>query len=189
MDDMDDIEFGDSEQPEEKPAREPLMVTFRKREPQEFYDELRAKLAKKGVDLDKVPHLSSINDPPACFRLAYKDYKEDVLLHAWHEWLGCSVATDLPYRFDMPGEPNYCRDCPTKFKLRAHGEGACGFPGVRFEVVESFGEKETVGVSRAPEVRPAGMYFADGLVVPYEANLWPDVNPGIERLKAEDAAQ
>jgi hypothetical protein len=187
--DIDDIEFGDSEEPEERPAREPLMVTFRQRAPQEFYEELRAKLARKGVDLSKVPHLSDIDNPPACFRHAYRDYPEDALMHAWHEWLGCAVGTDLPYRFDMPGEPNYCRDCPVKFKMEAHAAGQCSFPSVRYEVVESFGEKETVGVSRAPEVRPAGMYFADKLVVPFDANLWPELTPEMERLRLADKGE
>lgn len=191
MADLDDIEFGDSEEDEvyEKPARDPLMVTFRQREPGEFYEELRAKLLRKDVDLDRIPHKSGINNPPSCFRYAYRDYPEDVLMHAWHEWLGCAVATDLPYRFDMPGEPNYCRDCPVKFKMECHEAGQCGFPGVRYEVVESYGEKETVGVSRAPEVRPAGMYFSSGMVIPYEANIWPELEPEIDRLREQDMKQ
>jgi hypothetical protein len=118
------------------------------------YDDLRRHLEEKGVDYDRLPKLSSIDSPPACF--VYRARGDVAKARTdYVAWLRlASETSDINYRFDMPAEVNYCRDCTPAFKKEAAAAGACQFPHVKFEIVQCMGEKEMVGVSRGEAVAP-----------------------------------
>lgn len=114
-----------------------------------FYARLDHELQRRGVDLDKLERLTPPGGTPPCFKLAGTNY--DVWL-ASASLLGATV----PYRYDMPAEPNYCWDCGPAFKGKAKKAGVCRFPGTRFERVQTVirdehrkvVEVEIVGISR-----------------------------------------
>lgn len=159
------------------------MIETRERA-QSFIDDLRKRLEKKGLLWDRLPHATDIDTPPSCFLFkAGGDRK--AALRMWHEWLEAAVeTTDLPYRYDQPRDPNFCIDCTSGFRGEAQRAGACQFRVV-FEARQCLGEREVVGVSRSPEVPPAGNYelFAD-LVVPREA-LTPEIQVYLAKIEAK----
>ncbi len=136
--------------------------------PEVFYANLRRKIESKGINFDNLPHLSSIGVPPACFVSAYRGDRA-AALKAYHEWLSSASMTEIKYRFDMPGEPNYCHDCTFAMKEASMKAGTCKFPGTVFELNRAFGEKELTGVSRSAMVRPDNWYGFEGMEVPYDA--------------------
>jgi hypothetical protein len=122
------------------------------------YNDLRRHLEEKGVDYDRLPKLSSIECPPACFVYRARGDVEQARTD-YIAWLRlASETSDINYRFDMPAEVNYCRDCTPAFKKEAEAAGACQFPHVKFEVVQCMGEKEMIGVSRGEPVSPKGYW-------------------------------
>jgi len=122
------------------------------------YDDLRRHLEEKGVDYDRLPKLSSIEEPPRCFLYRARGDVEQARTD-YIAWLRlASETSDINYRFDMPAEVNYCRDCTPAFKKEAEAAGACQFPHVKFEVVQCMGEKEMIGVSRGEPVSPKGYW-------------------------------
>src|ERR1035437_996720 len=122
------------------------------------YDNLRRRLEEKGIDYDRMQKLSSIESPPACFRYRACGDVEQARAD-YVTWLRlASETSDINYRFDMPAEVNYCRDCTPKFQKEAIAAGACQFPHVKFEVVQFLGEKEMIGVSRGEPVSPKGYW-------------------------------
>lgn len=115
---------------------------------EKFFVKLKRRLSSIGVRYEKLTKLTADGDSPPCFKIAGADYDE---------WLAAaSLTSDVPYRYDMPAEPNYCRDCTVGFRGRAIRAGACRFSNLRFEIASSNGEKEVVGVSRSPTVIPTG---------------------------------
>jgi len=133
----------------------------RESSPQKFYAKLNRRLAAIGVRYERLTKKTEEGDAPPCFKLVKADYDS---------WLSAaSLTTDIPYRYDLPGEANYCRDCTIGFKHRATLAGACLFPNVAFETVQSNGEKEVVGVSRSPQVAPDGYRVYRGLLVDDDA--------------------
>lgn len=117
---------------------------------QRFYARLRHELAVRGVDYDSLPKLTPEGDVPRC----YSAFKAP-----FSDWLASAslVGATVPYRYDMPAEPNYCYDCTRRFKARAVAARVCNFPNAKFEpvqiVISEEGGKETevsiVGVSRS----------------------------------------
>lgn len=97
--------------------------------------------------------LTPVGSAPPCFR--HSDTSYDAWL-ASASLLGALV----PYRYDMPAEPNYCHDCVARHKQRAQAAGVCMFPNTRFEkrrtiIRDDQGkttEIEVVGVSRSKTV-------------------------------------
>jgi len=124
------------------------------------YTKLRRKLSNIGVRVEYLTTKTDDHESPPCFKLANTSFKE---------WLEAASLTDLPYRFSMPGEINYCRDCLPAFKAMAHASNACLFPQTTFERVRTFDEKELVGVSRSKEVAPTGYTLYNQLTVDEEA--------------------
>lgn len=122
--------------------------------PLRFYARLRHQLELRGLDYDALPRLTEPGKAPPCFS------RFRVPFDAWLASASMLGAT-VPYRSDMPGEPNYCRDCTVKFKAFAEKRGACVFPGTKFEHVHTLApgedgrkvpEVEVVGASRPPRV-------------------------------------
>lgn len=118
-----------------------------------FYARLRTELAKRGISYADLPKFTSEGQSPPCFTEA------KVPFDMWLSSASLLRAT-VPYRFDMPAEPNYCYDCRSAFKKAAIKARTCLFPHSKFERVQtvirderrpSF-EVETVGVSRNPEL-------------------------------------
>lgn len=133
----------------------------RESSPGKFYVKLRRRLSNIGVRYEKLTRKTLDGQAPACFNFAGADYDA---------WLtAASLTSDVPHRYDMPGEPNYCRDCTPEFRGRAIAAGKCQFSNVLFETVRSNGEKETVGVSRSPHVVPVGYRVYREMVVDEEA--------------------
>jgi hypothetical protein len=118
-----------------------------------FYARLRTELAKRGLSYAALPKFTQEGDTPPCFKAA------DVPFEMWLSSASLLRAT-VPYRFDMPAEPNYCYDCRSAFKQAAVKAGTCQFPHLKFERVQTVirderqptFEVETVGVSRNPEL-------------------------------------
>lgn len=120
--------------------------------PVRFYARLRRDLEDRGIDIDTLPRLTPEGGRPPCFETKA----------AYEAWLACAslLGATVPYRFDMPAEPNYCYDCHAKFKRACVAAGICNFPKVRFEtrqtvVQDDEGkgiEIEQVGVSRSKMV-------------------------------------
>lgn len=110
-----------------------------------FFKRLREKLWSYGIELDKLPHKTTPQDPPPCFDLGNADYE------AWLAVASFEHNTMPKTRLDMPGEPNYCADCTASFRGKAIKAGACLFPNMRFEVHRDrvTQEKETYGVTRS----------------------------------------
>ncbi len=77
-------------------------------------------------------------------------------------WLASAslLRATVPYRFDMPAEPNFCFDCVRSFQKEMKKQGKCLFPHVKFEQIRTVirderkptFEVETVGVTRNPEL-------------------------------------
>ena len=119
---------------------------------QRFYARLRHELAIRGIDYDKLPKLTPEGDSPRCFTAVGAPFDE---------WLASAslVGATIPYRYDMPAEPNYCWDCTRRFRARATAAGVCNFPKTKFEplqiVISEEDGKQTevsiVGVSRSME--------------------------------------
>jgi hypothetical protein len=110
-------------------------------------ERLNRQLRKIGIVAEKLPVKTRPNGGPPCYRMCDTPYKD---------WLSqASVAFEtLPYRLDMPAEPNYCHDCTAGFKARMVERKACIFPDTKFEEIKEFGEATVVGVSHSPEVAP-----------------------------------
>lgn len=114
-----------------------------------FYARLRHELNRRGVDYDALPRLTDPGSSPPCF-----DHM-DVSYEAWLASASLLGAT-VPYRYDMPAEPNYCWDCTERYKKDAETAGVCRFRHVHFEhtqTVVNAGkkkliEREFVGISR-----------------------------------------
>lgn len=121
--------------------------------PARFYARLRELLTARGFDYDALPRLTKEGDSPACFEAANLPFDA---------WLSSAsqVGALVPYRFDMPAEPNYCHDCRADFRRESIANGTCRFPNTRFEkqqVVIQEGrakviETEVVGVSRSRDL-------------------------------------
>lgn len=117
--------------------------------PELFFQRLHARLAALGLDRDEMDTKTSLDSPPPCFALRESSYTE---------WLAAAVISEPPLRADMPAEPNYCRDCTSKFRRHAIKAGACLFPHMRLVRQMEFGEKLMVGQthSRAIGLREFG---------------------------------
>lgn len=124
------------------------------------YTKLRRKLKNIGIRVEVLTRKTDDHEPPPCFKLAGVPFRD---------WLEAASLTDLPYRFSMPGEVNYCRDCLPAFKAMAHAADACLFPQTTFEKVRTFDEKELVGMSRSRQVAPDGYALYNRLTVDEEA--------------------
>jgi hypothetical protein len=117
---------------------------------QRFYARLRNELSIRGVDYDSLPRLTPEGSAPPCYKLGHFNYAG---------WLAQAslVGATVPYRYDMPAEPNYCYDCTRRFKAKAVAKGVCNFPKTRFEPVQIVISEEAgkevevsiVGVSRS----------------------------------------
>ncbi len=136
--------------------------------PDAFYEKLKEKIESKGVDFLKLPRLSSPENPPECFVTMYRGDR-DAAAKSYREWLSSASMTEMRYRFDMPGEPNYCHDCTFAMKEASVRAGTCKFPGTIFELSRAFGEKELTGVSRSAMVPPDGLYQFEGMILPRDA--------------------
>jgi hypothetical protein len=118
--------------------------------PARFYARLRTELGKRGVSYDQLPKFTEEGDAPAC----YTEF--GVPFDAWLSSASLLGAT-VPYRYDMPAEPNYCWDCTPDFKRSAIAAGVCRFPNTRFEKTQTvirdeqkkIIEVEVVGISRS----------------------------------------
>lgn len=121
--------------------------------PLRFYARLRHELEIRGINYDGLPKLTKEGESPPCFSLVGASFD------AWLSNAGMLGAL-VPYRFDMPAEPNYCVDCTPEFKHKAMAAGVCRFLNTRFEksrtvVQDDEGkhtEVEVLGVSRSPLV-------------------------------------
>jgi hypothetical protein len=146
----------------------------RESSPEKYFVKLRRSLSEIGVRYERLTKKTPEGGEPPCFALAGADYDS---------WLtAASLTSDVPYRYDMPGEPNYCRDCTVQFRHKAILAGKCQFPNVRFEIAQSNGEKEVVGVSRSPMVVPNGYRVYRQLVIDEAALEDPDRKPARGRL-------
>lgn len=122
-----------------------------------FHARHRNELQRRGVVPTQLPRLTKDGETPPCFKLADVSYDE---------WLASAslLGATVPYRYDMPGEPNYCWDCTADFKCRAKKAGVCQFPGTRFERVQTVirdehkkvVEVEVVGISRRRHIQFEG---------------------------------
>jgi hypothetical protein len=124
--------------------------------PELFFQRLDAALAALGLNRDEMDTKTDLGNPPPCFALRGSSYAE---------WLAAALNAPPPLRVDMPAEPNYCRDCSSRFRRQAVRSGACLFPNTRFEMVAEFGERLHVGESHSR------------LVTVTEAELDPDLVP------------
>lgn len=120
--------------------------------PERFYARLRNELRVRGIDYDALPRITQEGDAPACYE------RFDLDFDLWLSSASLLGAT-VPYRYDMPAEPNYCYDCTLQFKHEAMAAGVCRFPNTRFEraygTIRDAGHKvieiEIVGISRSKE--------------------------------------
>ena len=120
--------------------------------PERFYARLRLELSKRGISYDDLPKITKEGEAPACYTAV------NVPFDTWLSSASLLGAT-VPYRYDMPAEPNYCWDCTPDFRRQAKLMGACRFPNTRFEkmqtVIRDGGKKifetEIVGISRSRE--------------------------------------
>lgn len=133
--------------------------------PEKYFTKMKRRLANIGVRYERLEKYTVEGGAPPCFSEFGVDF---------NAWLAAASITSfipsgVPYRYDMPGEPNYCHDCTIMFKQKAKLAGACRFPDVVFETRISNGEPEIVGVSRSPEVAPTGYKIFWGLLVNDEA--------------------
>ncbi len=122
-----------------------------------FYARLSNELRLRGVRVEDIPRPTPEGSTPACFKLAGVRYED---------WLASAslVGATVPYRYDTPGEPNYCWDCCAAFKAKAVTAGACQFPRTRFEKIQNVirdehrkvVEVEIVGVSRRKHLQFEG---------------------------------
>ena len=119
--------------------------------PARFYARLKIELFKRGVLYDQLPKYTVEGDAPPC----YTEF--GVPFHAWLSSASLLGAT-VPFRYDMPAEPNYCWDCTVNHKRAAMAAGVCRFPNTRFEKTQTVirdneGKKiievEVVGISRS----------------------------------------
>ena len=120
--------------------------------PLRFYARLRHELERRGVDYDRLPRATPEDRHPPCFESKT----------VYDEWLAAAslLGATVPYRYDMPAEPNYCWDCTPEFKRSSVAAGTCQFPHTRFEksrtVITDKGkrvvETEGMGVGRRPLV-------------------------------------
>lgn len=120
--------------------------------PARFYARLKNDLAIRGVRYESLPKFTQEGDAPACFEYFHVPF--DL-------WLSSAslLGATVPYRYDMPAEPNYCYDCDLRFKKEAIAAGVCNFPSTRFErahgTIRGGGQKivevEVVGISRSKE--------------------------------------
>lgn len=146
----------------------------RESSPEKYFVKLRRSLSAIGVRYERLTKKTPEGETPSCFKFAGADY---------NAWLtAASLTSDVPYRYDMPGEPNYCRDCTVQFRHRARLAGKCQFDNVFFETALSNGEKEVVGVSRSPVVIPDGYRVYRQLVVDEAALEDPNQKPARGRL-------
>jgi hypothetical protein len=121
--------------------------------PLRFYARLRHELELRGIDYDRLPKLTPEGESPPCFESVGTPFE------AWLASASLLGAT-VPYRFDMPAEPNYCHDCTAAHKQKAQAVGVCLFPNTRFERVQTVVrddegkniEVEIVGISRSKTV-------------------------------------
>lgn len=142
-------------------SRDKEFTLPRNNSPQKYYVKLKRRLSDIGVRYERLTKKTPEGSAPPCFTMVKADFDS---------WLGAaSLTTDIPYRYDLPGEPNYCRDCTIGYKHRATLAGKCLFPNVSFETAQSNGEKEVVGVSRSPQVAPTGYRVYRGLLVDEDA--------------------
>lgn len=125
--------------------------------PEALIERLNRQLRAVGIRIEREPVKTRPSGGPPCFRAAGANYRE---------WLAqASLSYDtLPYRLDMPAEPNYCHDCVAGFKAEMLRINACIFPHVDFETIKDLGEPAVVGVSRSPEVAPDEYPVYDSLV-------------------------
>lgn len=112
--------------------------------PLRFYARLRHQLESRRIDYDALPRLTPEGGSPPCFKR---------MRVSFDAWLGSAslLGATIPYRYDMPAEPNYCHDCTAEFQKFAKARGMCQFPHTRFETVHA-AETEKIGVSRPPNV-------------------------------------
>ena len=129
--------------------------------PLRFYARLRHQLELRGLDYDRLPRLTEPGTAPPCFS------RFRVSFDAWLSSASMLGAT-VPYRCDMPAEPNYCWDCTRELQCEAKKLGVCQFPDARFERIRTqvpdtggrrVSETEVLGVSRPKRV---------------DANLWEE---------------
>jgi hypothetical protein len=120
--------------------------------PARFYARLRTELSRRGVLYEQLPKFTEEGDAPPCF----EEFR--VPFDAWLSSASLLGAT-VPYRYDMPAEPNYCWDCTPAFKRDATAAGKCLFPNTRFEKTQTvirdeqkkIIEVEVVGISRSKQ--------------------------------------
>jgi hypothetical protein len=130
--------------------------------PEKFFIKLKRKLSNLGVRYERLTKKMPEGQAPPCFKLAGASEGQT----DYEMWLTmASLTSDVPHRYDVPGEPNYCRDCTAHFRHKAMQSGACIFPNVIFETASNNGEKEVVGVSRSPRVIPDGYRVFREMVV------------------------
>jgi hypothetical protein len=125
--------------------------------PARFMARLRHELDRRGISHGTLPRLTAPGETPPCFKLSGANYDQ---------WLATAslLGATVPYRYDMPGEPNYCWDCTSAFKGKAKAAGVCRFPGTRFERVQTVIrdeqkkviEVEIVGISRRKHLQFEG---------------------------------
>lgn len=129
--------------PEQIEDTEPVTV-------ERFFARLRSDLEKRGLDYANMPAYTREGGKPDCF----------VTLDQFELWAAQAslIGALIPYRLDMPAEPNYCHDCRQGFKQDMERAGKCKFPNTRFERVRTSGEDpgvvefEVIGVSRSKQV-------------------------------------
>jgi hypothetical protein len=124
--------------------------------PLRFYARLRHQLESRGVNYDGLPRYTEPGQSPPCFK---------TLRVPFDAWLSSAsmLGATVPYRYGMPGEPNYCYDCTKQFKAFAEKRGACKFPGTRFEHFRTL-PTDSEG-RRIPEVEILGVTRAERLTV------------------------
>lgn len=134
--------------------------------PEKFFVKLKRRLSSLGVRYERLTKKTEPGEAPPCFKIAGASEGQT----DYEMWLTmASLTSDVPYRYDMPGEPNYCRDCTVHFRHKAIQAGRCIFPNVIFETANNNGEKEVVGVSRSPRVIPKGYRVFREMVVDEQA--------------------
>ena len=172
-----DIEDDDIVEPAERPEPQ-----HRSRSPDVFLKTLRRRLESKELNWDALPKQTALDRPPACFIFRARGNVAQALVE-WHAYLSqCAETDDIPYRYDQPGDANFCIDCTPGFRSEARQAGACGFANVRFESRTYLDEREIIGVSRSPDVPPAGHYIFDNMVVPRDA-LPPEIRAYHDKLE------
>lgn len=164
---IDTVEQPNHENDATHPASVPLTHSstpaFGRKNPEQAaaYEKLRQRLTAVGINIDALDYRTGPGETPDCFTMEGASYPA---------WLKDGMsANDMPVRYDMPAEPNYCNDCTPEFKSRAMKAGTCIFPNTRFEVRKTDGERETVGVSRSAEVPPEHCVIYQEMTVPLSA--------------------